>query len=123
RRDRTGRRAGGRAAGGAGAPAVMEAMLTGEATDAQVGAILLGLRQKGETVEELVGAARVLRAHATALPGAPFDAIDTCGTGGDGARTFNVSTAAALVLAGAAGPVAQHRHRAASARLATAARL
>ena len=112
--DAIARLAEGRALGEAGATAVMEAMLTGEATDAQVGAILLGLRQKGETVEELVGAARVLRAHATALPGAPFDAIDTCGTGGDGTRTFNVSTAAALVLAGAGVPVAKHGNRAVS---------
>src|SRR5262249_13850016 len=88
--------------------AVMESVVAGEATPAQVAAILLGLRQKGEGVEELVGAARALRAHAVALPGAPPDAVDTCGTGGDGARTFNVSTAAALVVAAVGVPVAKH---------------
>jgi anthranilate phosphoribosyltransferase len=94
--------------------AVMEAILTGRAAPTQVAAILLGLRKKGEAVAELVGAARALRAHGIALPGAPAGAIDTCGTGGDGARTFNVSTAAALVVAATGVPVAKHGNRAAS---------
>ncbi len=118
--DAIARLAEGRALGEAGAAAVIEAVLTGEATPAQVGAVLLGLRQKGETIEELVGAARVLRAHATALPGAPRDAMDTCGTGGDGARTFNVSTAAAFVLAAAGVPVAKHGNRAVSGSVGSA---
>jgi anthranilate phosphoribosyltransferase len=94
--------------------AVMEALFTGRMTPAQLGGLAVGLRMKGESVDELAGAARALRAHMTRVPGAPPDAIDTCGTGGDGASTLNVSTAAALVVAAAGVPVAKHGNRAAS---------
>jgi anthranilate phosphoribosyltransferase len=118
--DAIARLAGGRDLAEAEMTSVMEAILVGNATPAEIGAVLLGLREKGETVAELVGAARALRAHAVELPGAPPGAVDTCGTGGDGARTFNVSTAAALVVAAAGVPVAKHGNRAASSTAGSA---
>ena len=94
--------------------ALVGALLDGRMTPAQIGGLAIALRMKGETVDELAGAARAMRAHMTRLPDVPPDAIDTCGTGGDGAGTFNVSTAAALVVAAAGVPVAKHGNRAAS---------
>jgi anthranilate phosphoribosyltransferase len=85
-------------------------MMSGNATPSQMGAFLMGLRVRGETVEEITGAARAMRAKALRIE-APPGAIDTCGTGGDGSGTFNVSTATALVLAGAGVPVAKHGNR------------
>jgi anthranilate phosphoribosyltransferase len=94
--------------------ACVESILRGEASPAEIGGLLVGLRMKGETVAELAGAARALRAHAVAIPGVPPGAIDTCGTGGDGASTLNVSTAAGLVAAAAGVVVAKHGNRAVS---------
>ena len=88
-------------------------VLTADATPAQMAAFLMGLRVRGETVEEITGAARALRARMTSVSVAP-DAVDIVGTGGDGHGTFNVSTAAAIVAAGAGLKVAKHGNRSVS---------
>ena len=98
------------------AEAVMNQIMTGEASDAQIGGYLTALRIKGETRDEIVGSARAMRANATQVPtgldGAEL--LDTCGTGGDGSGTFNISTTVAFVAAGAGVKVAKHGNRAAS---------
>ena len=80
----------------------MNIIMTGQATPAQIGAYLVALRMKGETVDEITGSARAMRANAVPVPRAPSNELlyDTAGTGGDGAGTFNISTAAAFVVAG-----------------------
>jgi anthranilate phosphoribosyltransferase len=93
------------------AEAVMGAVLDGEVTPAQLGALLMGLRMRGETVEELTGFASAMRARVIRVH-APAGVIDTCGTGGDLRATFNISTASALVVAAAGVPVAKHGNRA-----------
>jgi anthranilate phosphoribosyltransferase len=93
---------------------VMTALMRGEATPAQIGGLLVGLRIKGETVAELTGAARAMRAHATRIHPRAAVVVDTCGTGGDQRGTFNISTAAALIAAGAGLTVAKHGNRAMS---------
>jgi anthranilate phosphoribosyltransferase len=90
-------------------------MMSGNATPSQMGAFLMGLRVRGETVDEIAGAARVMRAKSLKVE-APPGAIDTCGTGGDASGTYNVSTAASLVVAALGVPVAKHGNRALSSK-------
>ncbi len=96
-----------------------EILMSGGATHAQIGGFLMALRVRGETVEEITGAARAMRAKALAVP-APDGAIDTCGTGGDASGTYNISTAAAIVAAACGVPVAKHGNRALSSKSGSA---
>lgn len=102
------------------AEAVMTSIMSGGATPAQIGAYLAALRVKGETVAEITGFARAMRRRVTPVHPARRPLVDTCGTGGDGAHTFNVSTTAALVVAGAGVAVAKHGNRSVSSRCGSA---
>lgn len=103
------------------AEAVMNQIMTGQASEAQIGAYLMGLRMKGETQDEITGSARAMRANAHHVP-TRYDGalLDTCGTGGDRSGTFNISTTVAFVAAGAGVPVAKHGNRAASSKCGSA---
>ena len=97
------------------AEAAFDIIMSGEATAAQIGGFLMGLRVRGETVDEITGAVRAMRAKMTTVR-APAGAMDVVGTGGDGAGTFNVSTGASLVVAACGVPVAKHGNRALSSK-------
>jgi len=97
----------------------MKEIMEGQSTDAQIGSFLTALRIKEETVEEITGAARIMRDKATTIK-APEGVLDTCGTGGDMSRTFNISTTTAFVVSGAGVPVAKHGNRSVSSQSGSA---
>ena len=98
--------------GAAAMSALMRDMLADSCGEAETAALLIALRMKGETAEELAAAAAVLREHMISFDPGRDDVLDTCGTGGDGLNTFNISTATAFVVAGAGVPVVKHGNRA-----------
>ncbi|MDH3660317.1 MAG: anthranilate phosphoribosyltransferase [Alphaproteobacteria bacterium] len=101
------------------AKVAFDIMMSGDATPSQMGGLLMALRVRGETVDEITGGALAMRAKMVRIK-APDDAIDTCGTGGDASGTYNVSTAAGLVVAAAGVPVAKHGNRALSSKAGSA---
>jgi anthranilate phosphoribosyltransferase len=103
-----------------GSREVMDAIMSGEATPAQIGGFLVALRLKGETPAEIAGAAEAMRAHVVPVRPMRQDLVDTAGTGGDGGKTFNISTAAALVAAAAGAAVAKHGNRSVSSKAGSA---
>ncbi|MGD9497158.1 MAG: anthranilate phosphoribosyltransferase [Armatimonadota bacterium] len=102
------------------AQAAMAAIMSGECTPAQIGAFLVALRMRGETVEQIAGFAEAMRASCVRITTRHADVVDTCGTGGDALDTFNISTAAAIVTAAAGVPVAKHGNRSVSSQCGSA---
>ncbi|MDP3718447.1 MAG: anthranilate phosphoribosyltransferase [Acidobacteriota bacterium] len=102
------------------AAAAMAAIMRGEAAPAQIAGLLVGLAMKGERPSELVGLAQTMRANAVAVPAQPGPVFDTCGTGGDRSGSFNISTAAAIVMAACGTPVAKHGNRSVSSQCGSA---
>ena len=102
------------------AAGAMDQIMSGEAPEALIAGFLLGLRMKGETAEEIASCAGVLRRKATTIRTRHLNVVDTCGTGGDGSGTFNISTTAAIIASGAGVPVAKHGNRAVSSSCGSA---
>jgi anthranilate phosphoribosyltransferase len=100
--------------------AVMDGMMSGDFTPAQTAGFLIALRMKGETIDEVAGAAMSMRKHASLINAGTENVVDTCGTGGDKAHTFNISTAAAFVAAGAGVAIAKHGNRSVSSKCGSA---
>jgi len=103
----------------AASAAAFDIIMSGEATPAQIGAFLMGLRLRGETIDEITGAARIMREKVAGIS-APDGAVDCCGTGGDKSGSYNISTAVSFVLAGGGVPVAKHGNRAQSSKTGAA---
>ena len=99
---------------------VMDVIMQGNATNVQIAAMLIALRMKGESISEVTGAAQTMRENAVFIDGGTGMVVDTCGTGGDGANTFNISTTAAFVVAGAGITVAKHGNRSSSSMCGSA---
>ena len=99
---------------------LLRSIMQGDGNELEIAALLAAMRTRGEHVDEVIGAAEAMRSLAVELPDASDSTIDTCGTGGDGSNTFNISTISALVVAGAGVPVAKHGNRAASSRCGSA---
>ncbi len=101
------------------AEAAFDAMMSGDATSGQIGAFLMALRVRGETIDEITAGAKIMRSKAVHVP-APANAIDTCGTGGDASGTYNISTAASFAVAACGVPVAKHGNKALSSKSGSA---